>query len=129
MAFYGLSTCPLQNELRIAQPPVKQVWLADDATGAGRLRRLRKWWDLIIERGALYGYYVNEDKSWLILKDSNLLEEARQIFADTGIKITTSSKRHLGAALGSVDFRHKYAEEKVSEWCEEVKKLSEFAIT
>ena len=43
--------------------------------------------------------------------------------------MTTSGKRHLGAALGSVDFWHDYAEEKVSGGCEEVKKLSEFAIT
>ena len=129
MSFYGLSTCPLQNELSNAEPTVKQVWLADDATGAGRLRRLRRWWDLIVERGALYGYYVNEDKSWLILRDPNLLEEAREIFAGTGIKFTTDGKRHLGAALGSADFRREYAEEKVSEWCAEIKKLSDFAVT
>ena len=37
MVFYGLSILPLQNDLRIGEPEVKQVWLADDATGAGKL--------------------------------------------------------------------------------------------
>ena len=98
MAFYGLSTLPLQNELRFGEPEVKQVWLADDATGAGKLRSLRRWWDIMIEHGKRYGYYVNEEKSWLILSDPDLIELATEIFAGTDIKITTAGKRHLGAA-------------------------------
>ena len=127
MAFYGLSTVPLQNDLRIGEPEVKQVWLADDATGAGKLRKLRGWWDIIIEHGKRYGYYVNEDKSWLILSDPDMLEFASELFAGTGIKITTAGKRHLGAALGNVDFRKEYVSEKVDEWSREVVKLAEFA--
>ena len=103
------------------------MWLADDATGAGKLRALRRWWDAIIEIGARYGYYVNEDKSWLILKDPELLELAREIFAGTDIKITTAGKRHLGASLGSIEFREEYVSEKVEKWCREIKRLSEFA--
>ena len=49
------------------------------------------------------------------------------IFADTDIKITSEGQRHLGAALGSDNFRKTYTEEKVKQWCAEVKKLAEFA--
>ena len=45
MSFYGLSTRPLQTILRIKSPAVKQVWLADDATGAGKLKQLKEWCD------------------------------------------------------------------------------------
>lgn len=127
MAFYGLSTLPLQNELRFGEPEVKQVWLADDATGAGKLRSLRRWWDIMIEHGKRYGYYVNEEKSWLILSDPDLIELATEIFAGTDIKITTAGKRHLGAAIGTVDFRKEYVSEKVNKWSREVTKLANFA--
>ena len=45
----------------------------------------------------------------------------------SGINITIEGKRHLGAAIGSQDFRVKYANAKVEEWCKELKSLSEFA--
>ena len=44
---------------------IKQVWFADDATGC--LHSLKEW------LGNKIGYYVNECKSWLILKDVNTL--------------------------------------------------------
>ena len=129
MALYGLATVPLQNRIRFTETLVKQVWLADDAIGAGVLENLRNWWDTINNYGPGIGYYVNEPKSWLILKDSSKLEEAESLFRDTSIRITASGKRHLGAAIGSTDFRHEYATEKVNHWCEEVSKLAEFALS
>ena len=41
---------------------------------------------------------------------------------------TTSGKRHLGASIGSKEFRKDYATEKINEWCDEMKKLSEIAL-
>ena len=55
MSFYGLSTVPLQNTLRLPAPNVSQVWLADDATGAGTLKNLKFWWDTVINDGAKLG--------------------------------------------------------------------------
>ena len=37
--------------------------------------------------------------------------------------------RHLGAAIGSSDFRKIYATEKVNNRCQEISKLSEYAKT
>ena len=49
------------------------------------------------------------------------------MFIDTKINVITEGKRHLDAVIGSNDFRTKYVSEKVTEWCSELKILSEFA--
>ena len=77
MSFYALATVEIQNRLRITTSEVKQVWLADDATGAGSLESLKKWWINIIVEDGRYGYYVNESKSWLILKNQTLLKNRK----------------------------------------------------
>ena len=63
------------------------------------------------------------------MKNKNILSEAQQVFSNSDIKFTNEGKRHLGAAIGSSDFRKVYAIEKVDNWCEEISKLSEFAKT
>ena len=127
MQFYALGTNPLLKSLQLKVPEVSQVWLADDATGAGKLPKLREWWDLVIKDGSNLGYHVNESKSWLILKNPDDIETAQHIFNGSNINVTTSGKRHLGAALGSHDFKTKYIEEKVSKWCEEIQNLADIA--
>ena len=57
--FYNQGTIPLQNLLHVEAPNVSQVWLADDATGAGTLQNLKMWWDCIVESGIRFGYLVN----------------------------------------------------------------------
>ena len=49
------------------------------------------------------------------------------MFYDTSIRYTTEGKRHLGAAIGSDDFRTVYATENIKEWCNEMEILSEYA--
>ena len=114
MSFYDLGTATLLNYLLISSPNIKNVCLADDITGAGTLVNLKKWWSTIISEGSKFGYYVNEGKSWLIVKNKNLLNKAQQIFSNSDIKFTTEGKRHFGAAIGSSDFRKVYATEKVN---------------
>ena len=127
--FYNQGTIPLQNTLHVSSPKIKQVWLADDATGAGSLSNLKDWWNAIIEHGRKFGYFVNEAKSWLIIKNVDNCELAQHIFKESGIQITTSGKRHLGAAIGSEEFRIQYSREKISKWQAEVEKLAEIAKT
>ena len=84
----------------------------------------------LIAEGKKYGYFVNESKSWLILKDGERIEAAKEMFKDTAIKFTSEGKRHLvGAAIGSDNFRKIYAREKVNLWCQEMERLSEYAKT
>ena len=129
MAFYGLGTNPILQKLKTEIPTVSQVWLADDATGAGKLGSLKDWWDLIQKEGENYGYYVKPAKSWLILKDPMLLEECQQLFSSSPINITIEGKRHLGAAIGSDEFKNTYIDEKIQKWVVNIKNLAGIAKT
>ena len=95
---------------------VKQVWLADNATAGGSIANLKIWWDGIIEEGAKFGYLVNQRKSWLILKNVSKFENAKEIFSNSPINLSTSGQRHLSAVIGDLDFREKYVKEKVEIW-------------
>ena len=117
MSFYALGTTWMQLKLRNID--VKQVWLADDATGPGKIARLKAWWDFLIEEGKKCGYCINESKSWIITKSDALFEEAKAVFAETEIKYTRDGKRHLGTSIGTSSFRQEYATEKIDEWCKE----------
>ena len=107
MAFYGLGTNPILQQLKTNVPHVSQVWLADDATGAGKLHSLNTWWDQIQQEGIKYGYFVKPRKSWLILKDPELEDECKLLF-NGSINITLAGKRHLGASIGTTEFKQEY---------------------
>ena len=53
MSFYALSLAPLLRRLRITTTSVRQVSLADNATGAGK-KDLKNWWHEVIEAGSRY---------------------------------------------------------------------------
>ena len=93
---YNQGMITLQTLLLITTPEVSQVWLADDATGAGTLNDLHTWWSNIVKEGSKFGYFVNKGKSWLILKNQNQQQSAQELFSDTNINITVKhhSKRH-----------------------------------
>ena len=128
MPWYSLSTTTLINSLRASTPEVKQVWLADDASAAGKLEVLNKWYKGLELEGKNHGYYVNGGKSWLIVKDPEMEEHAKQIFGDT-VNITTEGKRHLGAVIGSDEYKRTYCEEKIGVWIKELTTLCEFSQT
>ena len=110
MPFYGLGTKPIVVNLKREIPidEVKQVWLADDASAAGKLKALKLWWDLIQKEGMKYGYYVKPSKSWLILKDPSKIDGCKELFSSSPINITVEGKRHLGAAIGSSSYKNEY---------------------
>ena len=126
MPLYSIGTAPIISHLE-RQRMVKQIWLADDATSTGKLSDLRKWWDEIVWEGRKYGYHVNNNKSWLIVKNTELLDEARVLFGETNINVTKEGKRHLGAVLGSSSYRAQYITELIQEWVHDLSKLSDFA--
>ena len=128
MAFYSCNTLPLITLLHISTF-CKQAWFADDSAAAGKLKDLRKWWDVLNENGPSMGYLPNPGKTWLILKNEEAIEKAREIFQSQGINITTYGKKHLGACLGSASFKEEYVSKKVYKWVEELKTLSKFAET
>ena len=87
---------------------------------------MRKWWDILCTEGPKYGYYPLASKTILIVKPGKL-EKAREIFNETGVTITTDGERHMGAVIGSEEFKIKYVQSKVSKWVCDIEVLSEIA--
>jgi hypothetical protein len=56
------------------------------------------------------------------------LQEAKKIFAGTGVEISTNGERHLGAVLGTQMFREAYVSKKVKKWVQDIEELSDIAI-
>ena len=104
------------------------MWFADDATAGGNLTHLKTWWDNISELASEYGYHPNASKTWLIVSEGNL-EAATELFQGTGVSITEEGRRHLGAAIGTRSFVEGYVHHKVSNWVQEVERLSSIAAT
>ena len=128
MVFYALATLPFVRHLRTTHANIRQLWYADDSSGAGKLRALRRWWDDVDETGKPYGYHVNASKTLLLVKP-DLLNLAHSVFAGTGIEVVTDGARYLGAAIGTPDFIAGYTAGKVQDWQQELMRLSEIATT
>ena len=109
MAMYAISVIPLIDAIRDCD--VRQAWFADDATAAGSLSGLRKWWSDLVRLGPAYGYHVKPSKSWLIVKP-DYFNLAKEVFADCGVGITAEGKHHLGATIGSRAFVEQYVNDK-----------------
>ena len=75
-----------------------------------------------------YGYFTNSEKTQLLVKPE-LEQEARQVFAETGIRIVTGSLRYLGSEIGSEEAVAESVQQRVAKWKEELKKLTEIAKT
>ena len=69
---------------------------------------------------------MNEPKSWLIVKSDVLAFDAKKVFGDE-VNLATEGQRHLGAVIGSRQFKDQYCREKVLGWKGELEALSEIA--
>ena len=56
-------------------------------------------------------------------------DAAKETFKGTSINITEEGRRHLGAVIGSDEYKQEYVREKVDEWIECIQKLSKIART
>ena len=112
---YGIALTPLLKHLLIFYPErdPKMVAFADDFTSAGRLSKMRSWWKELLNVGPKYGYFPKPNKTILILK-SKYESKAAEIFENTNIKISSPERRHLGAVIGSEQYRKNYNEEIVN---------------
>ena len=126
MAFYALGVKPLITELASIVDPsaCKQIWYADDSTTAGKLDEIKKWWNFLCVRGPQYGYHSEPSKTVLIVKEDCVVM-AKQMFKGCGIQVTSKGEHHLGAVLGTEEFRKSYVKDKVEKWVQDVEQLSE----
>lgn len=129
MQMYAIGIRPLIDILhnQTDQSLCQQVWYADDSSTVGRLLEMRKWWDLLNVSGPKFGYFPKPSKTILIVKNPEDLLRAEGIFRGTGVKITTSGERHLGAVIGSHEFRREYVSDKIRKWTKDVEQLAEVA--
>ena len=130
MAIYALAITPLLNLMiaSIGNQYNKMAAFADDVSAAGKLPALRKWWDELIRIGPMYGYLPQPTKSWLIVK-TDKEEEARECFEGTGIQITVEGERHLGAVIGSEEYKEGYVRTIIEKWVNEITMLADIATT
>ena len=111
MAMYAIATIPLIKQLKVSTE-VEQVWYADDLAAGGKVEKLRKWWDKILEMGPDYGYYANSSKTWLLVKEDTY-EEAMQVFVATNIRITSPGQKYLGTTIGNEELNLHMSEQKL----------------
>ena len=67
MGVCALSIQPLITALQTTSS-TKQCWFADNASGAGPLSEIKKWWDTLTAVGPDSGYFPNAKKCWIIVK-------------------------------------------------------------
>jgi len=124
MAFYALATRPLMDVLaKIGK--IIQSWYADDTAACGSLVELKNWWDKLLAIGPTYGYFPKPSKTILVVKNDYNMPMARSLFEHTGMKVSLEGERHLGAVIGSKEFKEEYVRTKVSGWVKDVEELSE----
>ena len=126
MPMHALATIPFIRKLKDRVNDVSQVWYADDASGAGKLHRLREWWDQINTLGPKFGYFTNASKTWLVTKE-DYLSAASAAFADTGVNVTSEGRPYLGAALGTEEYMKAFVADKVQQRAGELEQLATIA--
>ena len=132
MPLYAMCILPLMRQIvesvKEKGMEIKQCAFADDLAGAGKLLALKSWWNAVVYFGPFIGYYAKSSKSWLLVK-TKYLDAAKLIFANSGLNITSEGRKHLGASIGSEAFKTQFVDEAVTEWVNEINKLSEIALT
>ena len=129
MAMYAIGTKPLVDKLGEVVDPAncKQVWFADDSSSAGKIVDIKKWWDTLYTIGPKYGYFPKPSKTIMIVKTPEMLDHANAVFEDSGITIVLEGERHLGAVIGSNDFKESFVSKKVGNWIRDIEELSDIA--
>ena len=92
----------------------KEIIFADDFSVAGNLNSIRDYWDKLTAVGPKYGYFPKPTKSCLIVKEKKLME-AQNIFANSRVNIIVEGKIHLGAVIGSIEYRDEYVKDLVKD--------------
>ena len=118
---HSLLDCVLTNDLQ-----TREVAFADDLTVAGKLAVKKYLWDKLVKIGRKYGYFPKSTKFYLIVK-KDYLKDAKTMFTDTDINITTNRRKHLGAVVKSDTYKVQYVEDLADDWNKQLKLLSPIA--
>ena len=88
----------------------REVAFADYLTVAGKLSDIKNLWDKLARIGPKYGYFPKSIKSYLIMKKS-CLKDAKTIFTNTNINITTDGRKHLRSIVGNDTCKSQYVKD------------------
>ena len=70
MGMYALGLLPLLTSVISNNTGnLIHVAFADDLSGVGKIHELIEWWKNVLHYDSFLGYYVNESKSWSIIKE------------------------------------------------------------
>ena len=103
----------------------KEVTFADDFTVAGLetsisiFPSIRDYWGKLTVLVPKYGYFPKASKSYLTVKEDKL--------NNANVNITMQGKRHLGAVIGSNEYREEYVKDLVNDWNNQLVLLSSIA--
>ena len=130
MAMYAIAIIPLIMLLKLTEKfpnkQTKMVAFADDLSAGGSLSNIKKWWNALCNLGPKFGFNPEASKCWLIVKPQ-LVKEAEELFENTKVNITIKGKQHLGATIGSQDYRDEYVINKTDQRANELNNLCETA--
>ena len=133
MAIYAIAIIPLLLMLvdQAEQLPgkrTKSVAYADDFTGAGSIKNLLHWWNILTTLGPLFGYHPKPTRCWLVVKPC-MKDIVLKTFENTVINITEGGMRHLGTVIGTIEYHENYVTQKVDNWLDELNKLCDISRT
>ena len=74
MVGHGLTMLPLIKALKFKFPSVDSPWHADDASAAGNLDQVIKFFHKLCDIGPSFGYFPEESKSILIIRSEKYLK-------------------------------------------------------
>ena len=104
----------------------KKVAFANDFTIVAKIEETRSYWESLQQVGPLHGDFPKPFKSYLVVKEQ-YFENAIETFRESEVKITTEDKKHLGAAIGSEDFKASYGKSLVDNWIDQLNLFSKVA--
>ena len=70
--------------------------------------------------------YIAKPSTCLLVKYQHL-QYTYQFFSTSGLNITSEGRRHLGAIIGTDNFKQPYLNELVNDWIQQVKTLTEIS--
>ena len=117
----------LHEFILINEQRSKEVVFADDQTIAGNIKEIEQYRELLLQVDPKYGYYPKPSKSHLIVKEEHL-DKTKFIFKGSEAEIAKIGQRHLGAAVGSKEFKREYIESVVNNWKDQLMYLSKIPV-
>ena len=99
---------------------------ADDGPRSGTLETVHEWWTSLLAQGPKNGYFPNARKTILLVKSEHY-ERALQIFAGSGVNVTTDATKYLRGYVGPRETCDQLTRGKVGKLITHLEKLSELA--